>query len=188
MTLPCFRQFDIENFDSIQEKLVPWVRQRYRWTYRFWNHVDQNQLFTDVPELLTAVEQTIGYSPLKTYMLAVPWVPGFVLRKKLGAHSLHRDTSSESTRFNWPVLNGASIETKLFDSAVEPNKKILPTGETYLTYQEKDCTEIGSFLLDRPTLLHVHTIHGLYRAEGPLPRFILSFNFEQSIDHLLSLI
>jgi hypothetical protein len=181
-----FRAIDVENFEQIQAKLVPWVKKRYRWTLKFWNHVDQTQLFGDIPELQTAVETVIGQTPLKTYMLAVPGMPEFVLRKKIGTHSLHRDTSTELARFNWPVLNGTSIETRLFDSNAEPKKHVLASGETYLSYQEQDCTEIASFRMDRPTLLHVHTIHGLYRAPGPLPRYILSFNFEHPIEHLLT--
>jgi hypothetical protein len=180
-----FRKFDVDNFDNIQSKLIPWVQRHHRWTLKFWNHVDQDQLFADIPELLHTVESIVGQTPLKTYMLAIPWAPEFILRRKIGAHSLHRDTSVESTRFNWPVLNGTSIETKLFTCSKEPDKKTLVSGETYLKYHEKDCKEVASFLLDRPTLLHVHTIHGLYRATGPLPRYILSFNFEQSIEHLL---
>ncbi len=181
-----YRKINVENFDLIQEKLVPWVKRRYRWTRKFWNHVDQDQLFQNIPELLISVEQAIGQTPLKTYMLAVPWAPKFVLDKKLGDNTLHRDTSTEAVRFNWPVLNGTSIETQLFSSQIEPHKKLLSSGETYLTYKRADCDQIDSFFLDQPALLHVHTIHGLYRASGPLPRYILSFNFENSIEHLLN--
>jgi len=181
-----FRKIDVDNFDNIQKELVPWVKRHYRWTLKFWNHVNQDQLFTDIPELKTAIKTVIGQTPLRTYMLAVPGVPEFILRKKIGPHSLHRDTSNESVRFNWPVLNGTSIETKLFTSTVEPKCRQLATSkETYLSYREEYCQEIDSFLLDRPTLLHVHTIHGLYRAPGPLPRYILSFKFAESIEHLL---
>lgn len=181
-----YRKIDVEKFDQIQDKLVPWIKHRYRWTRKFWNHVDQDQLFRDIPELSAAIEQVIGQQPLKTYMLAVPWAPEFLLRRKLGDHTLHRDTSTEAVRFNWPVLNGASIKTRLFSSSTEPNLKLLPSGETYLTYRREDCDEIDSFFLNQPTLLHVHTIHGLYRAAGPLPRYILSFKFEHSIEHLLN--
>jgi hypothetical protein len=185
MTL-LYRKINVENFDQVQQKLVPWVKQHFRWTFKFWNHVDQDRLFTDIPELPIAVERVIGQKPLHTYMLAIPQVPDFILRRKIGPHSLHRDTSVESVRFNWPVLNGASIETKLFTSTVEPKYQQLTTSkETYLSYREEDCEQIGSFFLDQPALLHVHTIHGLYRATGPLPRYILSFKFDQPIDHLL---
>jgi hypothetical protein len=185
MPLP-YRKIDVENFDEIQQKLTPWIKKRYRWTLKFWNHVDQDQLFDDNPELLTAVKKTIGQAPIETYMLSIPNLPEFVLRKKIGPNSLHIDTSTVPVRFNWPVLNGTSIETRLFESNADPKKYQLREGETYLSYREEDCEQIASFFLDRPTLLHVHTIHGLYRAPGPLPRYILSFKFEQPIEHLLN--
>jgi hypothetical protein len=180
-----YRKINVENFDQIQEKLVPWVKRRHRWAMKFWNHVDQDQLFRDIPELLTAIEKAIGQQPLKTYMLAVPWAPEFVMRRKLGDYTLHRDLDVEPVRFNWPVLNSTSIETRLFISRTEPHKKLLSSGESYHAYKKTDCDQIDSFFLDQPALLHVHTIHGLYRATGPLPRYILSFNFEQDISHLL---
>jgi hypothetical protein len=181
-----YRKIDVDNFDEIQEKLVPWIKRHHRWTFKFWNHVDQYQLFKDIPELPDAIEQVIGQRPLHTYMLAVPWVPGFVAKKILGSNTLHKDTSVESVRFNWPVLNGPTVETKLFVSSIDPEQKQLHTSkETYLSYREEDCQEIASFFLDKPTLLHVHTIHGLYRASGPLPRYILSFKFENPINYLL---
>jgi hypothetical protein len=181
-----FRKIDVENFDQVQQKLVPWVRRHYRWTFKFWNHIDQARLFDDVPELSDAVNMVIGQRPLRTYLLVVPWMPNFVAARRLGEKTLHRDTSVEAVRFNWPVLNGTSIKTKLFNCNKEPLKKTLSSGETYLNYREQDCDEIDSFFLDKPTLLHVHTIHGLYRADGPLPRYILSFNFDKPIDHLLN--
>jgi hypothetical protein len=182
-----FLKIDVANFEQIQEKLIPWVKKRARWTLKFWNHVDQDQLFKDIPELPDAIEQVIGQRPLHTYMLVVPWVPNFVAKKILGSKTLHKDTSVESVRFNWPVLNGPSVETKLFASKVDPEQKQLHISKkTYLSYQEENCQEIGSFLLDKPALLHVHTIHGLYRASGPLPRYILTFKFEKPIDHLLN--
>jgi hypothetical protein len=185
MTHRLFREFDIENFDQIQTKLQPWIKKRYRWTFKFWNHVDQQQLFQDIPELLTTLESIVGQPPLKTYMLAVPWIPEFLIKRKLGGHTLHKDTAQEAVRLNWPVLNGPSIETKFFKSVSDPNRTFLSTGESYLKYQEQDCVQIDSFRLTKPSLIHVHTIHGLYRASGPLPRYILSFKFHSSIEHLL---
>jgi hypothetical protein len=186
MTHQLFQEFDIQNFDQIQAKLQPWIKKRYRWTFKFWNHVDQQQLFQDIPELKTAIENIIGSAPMKTYMLAVPWMPEFLTHRKLGSHTLHKDTAQEAVRLNWPVLNGSSIETKFFRSNAEPNRTFLSSGESYLKYHERDCDQIGSFRLIKPSLIHVHTIHGLYRATGPLPRYILSFKFPSSIEHLLN--
>jgi hypothetical protein len=185
MKLP-YREFDVENFVKIQTQLIPYVLDRFPEVKNFWNHVDQFQLFEHVPDLLAAVINITGQTPLKTYLLAVSNSPVEVLNQKLNSNSLHRDTSTESCRLNWPLLNSTSIETRFFESTVESTKLILPTGEAYLTYQESDCNIIGKFVMSKPAILHVHTIHGLYRAPGPLPRYILSFNFENPIEHLLN--
>lgn len=180
-----FRTLDIPNFEEIQKKLVPYILVKYPGLFQFWNQVDQEDLYQQIPELLLAITHLTGQQPLKTYLLVIPNAPDQLVNARLGDASLHADTSVESTRLNWPVLNSSSIETKLFISTGEPNKLVLPTGQTYLTHSRDQCEEIASFIMDKPTVLHVHTIHGLYRAPGPLPRYILSFNFEQPIDHLL---
>lgn len=181
-----FQELDIPAFNAIQQKLIPYVLENYPGLTQFWNHVDQAQLFDKVPELKHALIELTGQAPLKTYLLIVPNGPDHIINAKLGANSIHQDTSKESARLNWPILNANSIETKLFKSTAEPKKLLLPSGETYLTYQESECEFIDSFCMTKPTVLHVHTIHGLYRATGPLPRYILSFNFDQPIDHLLN--
>lgn len=178
-------ELNINNFDTVQKKLVPYILTKYPNLKQFWNHVEQQELFDNVPELQEAINNAVGQIPLKTYLLVVPDGPDHIVDAKLGANSIHRDTSIESTRLNWPILNSSSIETRMFNTEAEPRKLVLPTGETYLTYAESDCNLIGSFRLTKPTALHVHTIHGLYRVENPLPRYILSFNFEYSIEHLL---
>lgn len=180
-----YREFDIESFNALQARLIPYVLAKYPGLYQFWNHVDQADLFEQVPELLTALKNTIGQTPLKTYLLVIPNAPEHMVLAKLGAASIHKDTSTESCRLNWPVLNGASIETRMFDTHGEPRKIVLPTGETYLTYREDQCCMVDSFYLVKPTVMRVHTAHGLYRASGPLPRYVMSFNFEQDIAHLL---
>ena len=182
---PFLREFDIDNFDDIQAELIPFVLVNYPGLYQFWNHVDQAELFTKVPELLMAIQTIFKQTPLKTYLLVIPNGPSHLVEAKLGATSIHKDTSIESCRLNWPVLNGTSIETRMYDTTGEPNKIQLPTGETYLTYKQEQCEQVAAFYLTKPTLMHVHTAHGLYRASGPLPRYVLSFNFEHDVSNLL---
>ena len=176
-----YKEFDVDNFDVIQSKLVPYVlsiAQNYK---NFWNHVDTNSLLTAIPELKTAIESIIGQTPMKSYILVVPNGPLHLLDTKLGEHSLHRDTSVEQYRLNWPILNGTSIETKFFTSDAEPHKLVLPTGETYLTYDEDQCTFETSNVITKPTIINTHAIHSLYRIGTEFPRIILSFNFANEI-------
>lgn len=180
-----YREFDIESFESLQARLIPYVLTKYPGLYQFWNHVDQGDLFDHVPELLTAVQGITGQTPLKTYLLVIPDAPEHMVLAKLGAASIHCDTSTESCRLNWPILNGISIETRMFETHGDPQQVVLPTNQIYLTYHEDQCRLVDSFYLVRPTVMRVHTAHGLYRAPGPLPRYVMSFNFEQDIAHLL---
>jgi len=180
------RELDIDNFDSIQTNLVPYVLKKYPRRFQFWNYVDQTDLFSTVPQLKSAIVDVVGQEPVKTYLFAIPWAPAFILAYKLGGKTIHRDTGDETTRLNWPVLNASSIETRFFKSAVPPNKITrADSGETWV-YRESDCELIDQFCMTRPTVLHVHTIHGLYRAVGPLPRYVLSFKFKHDISHLLT--
>lgn len=181
-----FVPLDIPNFEEIQSRLIPYMLETYPNRMTFWNKVDKAALFAHVPELLTAVKKATGQQPFDAYLLAVPNAPEMILKNHLDAKSLHADTSIESCRLNWPILNGTSLETRMFRTSAEPIKKVLETGETYLTYKEEDCKLIESFFLTQPVIMSVHTIHGLYRTQGPLPRYVLSFNFEPDIPHLLN--
>jgi len=181
-----YRELDVENFEDMQSKLIPYILSTYKNRFQFWNHLDHDKLMEAVPDLPDTLEKIIGQRPIQTYLLAVADFPEELLSQRLGANSLHADTSVESTRLNWPILNTTSIETKLFTSDAEPRTQILSSGEKYLLYKERDCKQVASFKMTKPTLLHVHTIHGLYKAEGPLPRYILSFKFDQDIAHLLN--
>ena len=181
-----FVPLDVPNFEAIQSRLVPYMLETYPNRMTFWNKINKAALFEHVPELLAAVEELTGQKPFDAYLLAIPNAPEMMIATVLGAKSIHADTSIESCRLNWPILNGASVETRMFKTLAEPIKKILTTGETYLTYKEEDCELIESFFLTQPVIMSVHTIHGLYRAQGPLPRYVLSFNFEPDIPHLLN--
>ena len=178
-----FKELEINSYDysMIQSYLIPFVMEKYPACTNFWNHLDVNELDQRVPGLFDTIEQQVNQRPLRAYLLAIPDADPAKLSTKLGKNSLHRDTSVEEYRLNWPVLNSGSIETRFFTSSVEPGKLILPTGETYLTYREDECELIDTLVMRYPTIIRVHTIHGLYHNGGKLPRYILSFNFEKEL-------
>jgi hypothetical protein len=181
-----WRELDIPEFDVIQQRLVPWVLHRYPdSSMGFWNHADQAALFEAVPELETTIQRVMGQTPVMTYLLIVGPENSWQHSGRSNENSLHRDTSTESCRLNWPILNSTSIETRIYRSDSEPERLLLPSGTSYLRYHEPQCEFLGSFRMSRPTLLRVHSIHGLFRVEGALPRYILSFKFAQDISHLL---
>jgi hypothetical protein len=178
-----FKELSIDpaEFAVIQSQLIPFILQKYPMCVNFWNHVELAELENSVPKLLDVIEQHVGQRPLRSYLLAIPDADPEKLRKKLGKNSLHKDTSVEEFRLNWPILNSGSIETRFYTSVAEPSKLLLPTGETYLTYKESDCELIDTLVMKRPTVIRVHTIHGLYHNGGDLPRYVLSFNFAKEL-------
>jgi hypothetical protein len=187
-----YREFDIETFDSIQEKLVPYMLEKYSEVQHFWNEIDQEHLFSQVPELLQALQNLTTQSPKNTYLLVIHHSLEHMDTARLGdtllnlgPATIHKDTCKESTRLNWPVLNGSSIETRMFETQNNLENVVSVGGSSFNELKEEHCKLIASFFLTKPTVMHVHTAHGLYRAPGPLPRYILSFNFKQDISHLL---
>jgi len=180
-----FREFNVPNFDNIQSQLVPYIVSKYAHCTDFWNQINQQELFDTVPDLSNTISSFIGLPPSVAYLIAIPNNAKTIAG--LGPTSLHYDHGTESCRLNWPILNSTSIETRLFTSDVEPTIHYLSTNEPYLSYHERDCNLIGSFRMTMPTLLRVHTIHGLYHVskEAPLPRLVLSFKFGEDLEHLL---
>ena len=176
-----FKEFDVPNFDVIQAKLIPHVLSFAQSYTNFWNHADTDLLLTVVPELKVAIESIIGQPPFQSYVIVVPDAPLHTLDAQWGGNSLHRDTGAEQYRLNWPILNGASIETKFFSSSAEPKKMYLSTGNSYLKYTEDQCTLETSNVITKPTIINAHTIHSLYRIGTEFPRIILSFKFKNKI-------
>ena len=181
-----WRELDIPEFDILQRDLVPWVLSRFpNDDVGFWNHADPQDLFACVPRLPRAIHDAIGQIPDRIYVLIVSgktWEQS----GRNNEQSLHRDTSEESCRLNWPVLNSTSIETRMYRSNSEPTRLLLPSGTSYLKYQADQCEFAGSFRMHRPTVLRVHSIHGLFHVpDMPLPRYILSFRFPRDISHML---
>ena len=88
----------------------------------------------------------------------------------------HQDEGPRVCRINWPVLNSDSAYTVFY--------KKKPTAMPYKyegidMYHKHDVEVSDTFVLTKPTLMHVDTIHSVETIEGkPLPRTIVSFNFK----------
>jgi len=173
-----FKEFDVDNFDVIQSKLIPHVLSFAQNYTNTWNEIDVGPVLVAVPELKSAIKSITGKLPTKCIVFAYPIEPLDVMDAKYGKYSLHQDGNRgfSQYRLNWPILNGTSIETKFFSSSAEPKKLQLPTGQTYLGYQEDECVFETSNILTKPTIINVYAIHGLYRIGTVFPRIILSFD------------
>jgi hypothetical protein len=87
----------------------------------------------------------------------------------------HKDEGPRVCRINWPVLNSDSAYTVFYktNAGATPYKY-----EGIDMYHKHDLQVSDTFVLTRPTLMHVNTIHSVETIEGKsLPRIIVSFNF-----------
>lgn len=179
-----YRELDVPNFEKIQASLVPYILEKYPTISAFWNSMDYEHMFQTFPEFVSSITQVIGQPPIQAFLLTLPNLDPEKLKQRTGASSIHRDVSVESCRLNWPLLNGPSVETRFFsDDAVEKSQVTMPDGTVYKTFEES--TVLDTLRLRVPTVVHVHTIHGLYPTSGPLPRYILTIKFDKDISHLL---
>ena len=70
-----YKEFDLDNFDAIQAKLVPHVLSFCSEFTQFWNHADVTELLSVVPELEIAIYNMVGQRPFKSYVLAIKAAP-----------------------------------------------------------------------------------------------------------------
>lgn len=175
----CYKELNIDNFDAIQSKLIPYITETYPDKKNFWNVVIQETLYNAVPEFKSCLEKTFGSIPHRLFLLVVPYSPDIsAIKKFTDENSLHQDSTIYPYRVNWPILNSDSVETRFFTSNETPTIVPLPTGQTYKCYQYSDCTEIESFCLRKPTVFNTSIIHGLFLKKPVLPRYILSLEYE----------
>jgi len=179
----CYKELDLENFELVQAKLIPYIADNYPNKKDFWNVVIQEDLYQAVPEFKQCLESTFGSVPHRVFLLVVPNASNIDMVKKFtDENSLHQDSTVYPYRVNWPILNSDSIETKFFTSDQEPNIIPLPTGQTYKCYQYSECKEIDSFYLSKPTIFNTSVIHGLFIKKPVLPRYILSLEYEFDLE------
>jgi hypothetical protein len=83
----------------------------------------------------------------------------------------------QRTRLNWPILNGESASTIFY----EKNRENIPSvvhsyksGVSGHAYSAEDCHEVERYILDTPTLMDVHQIHGIEILNHKLPRILLT--------------
>jgi hypothetical protein len=203
-----WRELDIAEFDDIQQRLVPWVLWRYpmgrkkylstdellnsdqsssdchHWIdfksnggIKYYHNIDQLSMFAAVPQLPTVLHRITGQLPETSSL--------WVLETPID-EVMHRDNHKHICRLNWPVMNSASVETRIYHSQCHAMK--IPTSQmsfNYIRYKESDCELIGSYRMTKPTILRIRSIHSMARADGPLPRYILGFTFADDILYLL---
>jgi hypothetical protein len=178
----CYKELDLENFESIQSQLVPYIVNEYPDRQNFYNVVIQENLYHAVPDFKQVLESLFGGTPNRIFLMVIPYSSDInTIKKFTDEHSLHQDTAVFPYRVNWPILNNRSVEVKFFTTDKEPVMSLMPSGKTDRRYNFNDCKEIDSLVLTKPTIFNTSIIHGLFLKSHQLPRYILSLEYQYDL-------
>lgn len=177
-----YQKFDWPEFHSIQQKLVPVIldivdNMRERYLFNKFTAEQIETIYHAVPEFRSTIDQRIGDRILDIKAIYID--ENF--RTKNVAHIDDEEKTAETYfRLNWPILNSDNHETVYFLNDQEPTWEEIPGGTSAFTFDEDQLQRIDSFILDRPTLMNVLEIHGMYPIDTRFPRIILTVDFENS--------
>lgn len=142
-------------------------------------YVQQDKFFTACPELRNLIETYYGKINRTTLFV----VNSDQVMRKIGNNYIHIDGDKPHARLNWPVLNPESIVTRFFkaeDGYLGEKKRFredAPSTIYSINYDASRCTQVDEVCINQPVIFNVKQPHGLFRAPGPLPRIMISFNF-----------
>jgi len=170
-----YKKLDINNFDSIQETISPYVIQFINRSEKlFYNLISEENLQEfkkNIPELFECIHKELNSEVIFASYLFVD----------IDTHvPIHTDAGNSSTgkriRLNWPILNGESAETVFYQKKNEDIKGVLHSHRwgTGTYYDLNDCNEIDKYVLDIPTLMNVKELHSVRILNQELPRILLS--------------
>jgi hypothetical protein len=176
----CFRKFEWPNFDSIQERLVPLIielfEKRKKENLNFFNkftNEEFEQINKVVPEFVPSIENNLRSK--------INWIRMLYLDENFPKNCAHCDVGEEVCadglldsfyRLNWPILNPDSFETVFFDS--NGRQPVWSEQWQRLVYNEDELKRVCSLIADKPVLMNVRKIHGIYRVRPESPRILLS--------------
>jgi hypothetical protein len=170
-----YKKLNIDNFERIQDTLVPYIThfisQKEKLFYNLISKDNLQEFKKNIPELFECIEET-----LKSEIIFASYL--FVDR-----HTdvpIHTDASNPAIqkriRLNWPILNGSSAETVIYQKNHEDIPGVVhshPWG-TGTHYDMNECHEVDKYVLDVPTLMNVKELHGVRILNDKLPRILLS--------------
>jgi len=177
-----YRKFDWPKFDEIQSLLVPYILEQVdnmpeKFLFNKFSHEQKQKLYELIPDFRSTIKDIINDEILDIKAIYID--ENF--RTKNVAH-IDDEQKPNGTyyRLNWPILNSENHETVYFESDNDPSWEEVPGGTSAYVFNEDNLTRIDSFILDRPTLMNVLQIHGMYPIGNRFPRIILTIDFENS--------
>lgn len=176
-----YKKLEIDNFQEVQNKIIPYVLEFVREDISnseekiFFNFISEESLKKfkkDIPELFESIRKELNSEII---LMSYIYVDGI---NQLPIHTDSVDNSLDRrTRLNWPILNGESAATVIYEKNHEDVPSVIHTyksGVSGRAYDRNDCYEIDRYILDVPTLMNVKQIHGIEVLNNKLPRILLT--------------
>lgn len=172
---------DMPDWQHHQAQFQQFVLDRVCRSHQVYNYITATDFRQACPEMAQQLETKIG----ALERLIIFKMDQQQLQTELGARLIHADSGPRVGRLNWPVLNPASVVTRIFEPLRQdylPKRHFVnPPYKDYVDiYNAAECREIDSVCVDRPTVFNVFKPHGMFVGGNEWPRVMCSFNF---VDH-----
>lgn len=174
----------MEDFQKIQDKIVPYVvdfanknikesekKFSEKVFFNFVSDEDLEKFKRDIPELFECIQREIGS---EITLMSFIYVDG------LNEFPIHTDSDNslkKRIRLNWPILNGESAATVIYEKKREDIPWTFHSYKSGISgrgFDPNDCYEVDRYILDVPTLMNVKQIHGIEIVDHKLPRILLT--------------
>jgi len=175
-----YNKLNFDNFQKVQDKIVPYVidfitqdikTSEEKIFFNFISDKDLEKFKQDIPELFECIRKELGGEII---LMSYIYVDDF----NMNDFPIHSDNIlKKRTRLNWPILNGESAATIIYEKKSEDIPSVIhsyKSGVSGHAYAPNDCYEIDRYILDTPTLMNVQQIHGIEILDHKLPRILLT--------------
>jgi len=175
-----YKKLDIDDFKKTQDKIVPYVidfvtqdikESEEKIFFNFISDEDLEKFKQDIPELFECIKEKLDSEII---LMSYIYVDDF----NMNEFPIHSDNIlKKRTRLNWPILNGESAATIIYEKIREDIPSVIhsyKSGVNGHAYNSNDCYEIDRYILDTPTLMNVQQIHGIEILDHKLPRILLT--------------
>ena len=171
------------NWCPVSEKLKQYVIDNAQtflteknYTINMWNHLNKNELFTYVPEIIEL------FKPMNLTIFRMAF---FITGSRHS--SIHRDEDPKTNfRITLPVLNCENTETRFYTTIAETSRIEQPDGVPYNALDPKKCTHVDSYFLDKPVVVRINEPHQVFvEKTAIIPRVSCTIAFNEDISYLL---
>lgn len=175
------KKINIENFENIQSKIVPYVvdfvsedinDSEEKVFFKFVSDENLEKFKENIPELFECIRRKLGSEII---LMSYVYVDGTM---EIPIHTDSTDnTLKKRIRLNWPIINGENAETIFYEKNNENISSRIheyKSGVSGRVYNPSECYEVDRYILDTPTLMNVRQPHAVEILNQNLPRILLT--------------